>query len=161
VWNHLLENINDTKILKCKYCEVQFKSHSTTSLTYHMQHKHNLLLEPASGSSSVARNSSQKLVSTFFQKQNSCPGYILAKLTALDKIPFSTLANSDEIKKGWEARGLKMPLTRQGIKKVTLEYADQMRKKLLDDFKKRIENGERFSLSMDEWSSKKIDVICV
>ena len=68
-----------------------------------MQHKHDLLLEPASGSSLVAQSNSQKIVSSYFQKQNSGPGLVLAKLTALDKIQFSTLANSEEIMKGWKA----------------------------------------------------------
>ena len=41
-----------------------------------------------------------------------------------------------------------MPLTRQGIKSMTLEYADQIRDKLKSDLKKRIEDDERFSLSL-------------
>nr|XP_047132667.1 THAP domain-containing protein 1-like [Hydra vulgaris] len=58
VWVHLLENINDSRTLNCKHCDTEFKSHlSTKSLTYHMQHKHNLL-EPASESSLVAQSNS-------------------------------------------------------------------------------------------------------
>ena len=106
-----------------------------------MEHKHNLLplLQPTS------QNVPQSMpISSFFQKHENktiSPAYVLAKL------------NSDEIKKGWKAQCLKIPLTTKGMRDLVVKYA-QMREHIISELWSNIQKSERYSLSLDEWTSK-------
>ncbi len=111
VWKHLLVRRSDKKVVKCKYCENVFKdAGSTSSFKYHLEQKHKINLTES------GVPPSQKSVSDFFPKKKASPGEVAAKLAAVDRISFKTLANSEEIRKGWEAQGLSMPTSDQGIR---------------------------------------------
>ena len=79
-----------------------------------MQHKQNMCKVVASTSAASQNNDASKVTSFFTKKSASSPGYGLAKLTALDRIPFATLANSEEIRNVWKAQGLSIPVTENG-----------------------------------------------
>ena len=58
----------------------------------------------------------QPSTTVYFYKIGNKAEEVLARLTAVDRIPFSTLANIEDVKNGWKAQGLKIPDDRHGIK---------------------------------------------
>ena len=54
---------------------------------------------------------------------------------------------------GWEARGLKVPHNRGEMRRLFMSFAFKLREQIKADLKLRVERGERFSLSVDEWTS--------
>ena len=74
----------------------------------------------------------------------------MARLTACDRLAFSTIANSKDIMEGLRARGLKVPTTANGIKNEVFAYAKTVKEEMITDIMRRISNGERFSISFDE-----------
>ncbi|XP_065671754.1 uncharacterized protein LOC136089631 [Hydra vulgaris] len=76
---------------------------------------------------------------------------VLARLTAVDRIPFATLANSKDSKNGWKAQGLKIPDDRHAIKTIVMNYANSIKLKVVQELQQKKLKGERFSISLDEW----------
>ncbi len=110
VWKHLLAKVvHDKKLVKCMHCGKEFKDvGSTSSFTYHMAQKHKIKFG--------LDTTSQRPVSDFFPKTQQSPGHVLASMAAVDRISFKTLAESKEIRKGWEAQGLSMPKSDHGVR---------------------------------------------
>ena len=51
----------------------------------------------------------QPSIAAYFYKIGNKAEEVLTCLTAVDHIPFATLANSKDIKNDWKAQGLKIP----------------------------------------------------
>ena len=165
VWKHIKINAKNKKEVLCIHCETELKYlGSTTSLGYHLRNVHKIDLNAKIPSESEASTSATPKVPGQKTKQTTIPEYIanleptapevvLAKLAAVDKIPLHTLANSEEIKKGWKARGIKIPNGQKEQTKMLKDFASKLREKVKADLAERKQNGERFSMVCDEWTS--------
>ena len=124
VWKHFLVS-KDKKLAKCKLCDAKFSSSSGNStLRYHLSHRHAIKDTPSApvtkrssqSSNGNASTSSASLISSFLVKApKECPELVLARLVAVDRIPFKTIAESKDIRNGFAAQGVKIPLNRTAM----------------------------------------------
>jgi len=130
-------------------------SHLICTVVYDIEHKHDLCKSnPAASSRNPNQIDSQPQPKTIFSYlQKKSPALVLEKITELDRIHFAMLVKSEEIKIGFKAQRLKMPSTESGIKSLKFEYAEQLKEVLRNELKDKIEAGDRFSMSLDEWTS--------
>ena len=77
----------------------------------------------------------------------------ISKLAALDGIPVHAISRSDYIRKSLDRDGFSLPKNPTDIMKMIQGYADRVRTQMVAEFKQRIDAGERFSLTLDEWTS--------
>jgi hypothetical protein len=83
------------------------------------------------------------------------PEVVLARLVALDCLPFNKLEKSIDIQDGWRAQGLKIPSTRKGMRQMFISFATKIKEEKKNGFAEDLEKGDRFSVSLDEWTSHK------
>ena len=54
---------------------------------------------------------------------------------------------------GWVALGLKIPLSPGRMRDMLMDFGNKVRTEIKIDLAKRVKSAERFSLSVDEWTS--------
>ncbi len=75
-------------------------------------------------------------------------------MASLDLICFKTIASCEVIQRGLRTYNFpNIPTCRQSVTKMVKEYANFIRENLKKSIKLRIDEGERFSLSIDEYTS--------
>ena len=171
VWKHLFCHRENKRRVKCAHCVQEFSlppNMATSAIKYHLEKKHKIIIARATtpaammseaSSSSSSRASSltrdDSILAHFPKRDQATPELVVARLTALDRISFSTLASSKEIREGFLARNLKIPATPQGVKKLVMGFASSVQDKVKVEIKQRRDGGEKFTLSFDEWTSKR------
>ncbi len=156
IWQHLLVSKKEKKSAKCRHCDKVFKHQgSTTSMTYHLYHKHGVRCGGPPIPPLSHPENKRKIDFWLKVRTSSSPELSVAKLAAVDGISFSTLASSTEIRKGWEAQGLKVPETKAGIQAMMMRYSSKLKEDLKEHLAEKKKTGEQFSLSFDEWTSKR------
>ena len=88
------------------------------------------------------------------QKKDSAE-IVLARLLAVDLLPMYKLEKSKDIQNGWAAQGLNIPTTRKAMKKMFLSFTDKVKTNFKQELAAKIRNRNRFSISLDEWTSIK------
>ncbi|UYV61806.1 hypothetical protein LAZ67_1006676 [Cordylochernes scorpioides] len=78
---------------------------------------------------------------------------VLARMIALDGLPFSVLVTSKDLRKCLNALGHEIPLSAETIKIKVCRYADTFREKVVRELQMEKEKGQLFSLTLDEWTS--------
>ena len=69
-------------------------------------------------------------------------------------VSFSTICNSNDIRAGLVARGYKnIPKSRHTIRKIVIDYFEQIKKQVIKEITDQISRGSKFSLTLDEWTS--------
>ncbi len=115
----------------------------------HLISKHDISIEELDNNQNI-----EYLKPNFVEKHSI--EYVIVKLSALDRIPFSVIASSEQINLGLVARGFSnAPKTRQNVKNMIYEFYCQVREKIKNQIKVRLLAGERFSLSSDQYTSKR------
>ncbi len=158
IWKHLLVSTKDSSTVKCKHCSKVFQGHgSTTTLKYHLTRAHKLSFSRISATEPGAepKEDQPTITAHFPKKKKAEEGEILARLSAVDGIPFHTLARSTEIRKGWESQGYQMPQSRTGVCKAVMEFGGGAKGSLKEELRQRRDNNERFSITFDEWTSQR------
>lgn len=157
VWKHVLVKSGDDSVVKCKYCSAKFNpKQATTSLIYHLQKKEGISLKKSSEPKEVDGKFKQKqlTIQSCLQKKD-CAEVVLARLLAVDLLPMYKLEKSKDIQNGWAAQGLKIPTTRKAMKKMFLSFTDKIKTNFKQELAAKISDKDRFSISLDEWTSIK------
>ena len=172
IWIHFYRSI-DKKSAKCKKCDKILKNPATATLKYHIEKVHHIQIQSQSDQlpeetliSNSTKNSAkinnqghdcnkQASITSFFKPEPKNSARSLARLAAEDNIPFHTIAKSSEIRAGFCAQGMNIPLTGNGVKKAVFGYADELREKYKKFIREKIDMDERFSISFDEYTSIK------
>jgi len=166
-------------LAKCNKCDRKIKTvgGSTKGLHVHLQSMHSIDLlkrnaTPASsgsdstlpavpGSSASNANDNQptkksrSMISTYFIPENdqSLPA-ILARLVAVDGLSFNVICTSEDIRAGLKARGhTTLPTSPNAVKVTVIGYAKKLREVVSNEIALAKADGQRFSLTFDEWSS--------
>ena len=160
IWKNFLFNKIESNLVKCKLCGITFKFHNSTStMRYHLQSKHKMnisLVKNTESSVLTLTDTQQPTILSYFHKESKNHAeLVLANMVAIDRIPFATLATSTEIKNGWKARDLIMPETAKGIRNKVYSFGEQIKVEMKIEIKEKRDAGERFSLSLDEWTSNR------
>lgn len=165
VWQHY-NKTKDGGV--CKLCSRQIKAAggSTSGLRGHLksQHEINLLKRgksiPLSGISGKRDSQPYKEISTitsYFKPivDDSFPA-VIARLTALDGLPFNKFCTSEDLRKLLKVKGYRdIPKSPNTIRKIVLEYSNKMLQEAINELKENKLRREVFSLTFDEWTSVK------
>ena len=169
VWQYFLRS-EDGQSAKCKHkdCQKVLRTGggSTKGLHTHLLTVHKNKV----GSPSISvRTKSLEVESSTNEKNKSITDYFpitdnkklslgatLARLTALDGIPFYVICNSSDLRAALEAMGFKnLPQSANTMRKIVLEYSKNVRISIISELYKKKISGQRFSLSFDEWTSQR------
>ena len=161
VWQHFQINVLNTKECKCIHCYHEYSNLGpTTSLQYHLKNIHNIDVkqetksnESPAASTSSNSSSNPPIVSYLLKMDTNTPKLVLARMAAVDRIPLKQLATSKDFKEGWAARGIKIPPHYPEQAKMLHDFSTELKEQLKIELAERRLNGERFSISCDEWTS--------
>lgn len=167
IWGYFLRD-KSGEFAKCKTCkfnkELKTGGGSTSGLHKHMMSVHsiNTLKKPASdvnissiasNSSNSANNAKKSVITSFFNLDDNSLDAVLARMTAVDGLPFRIFVTSVELRKSLSARGFDVPKSESTIRYMVIKYGKIIRQKLAVELQRLKSKGERFSLSFDEWTS--------
>ena len=162
VWKYFLIR-SDRKKLKCIQCKAIFNyASATTSFKYHLERLHGIKIEATaatSSSKSISMSVSQPSSSTVSISQSWVKNsrqraqQVVARLACIDRISFKTIATSQDIRQGFAAQGLKISSSRTKIREMVIEFAYQLRDLMKSKLKDMIQDGKKFALTLDEWTS--------
>lgn len=108
--------------------------------------------EESSSNSSTIEVKRQKITEYFCEKTEDS-AVVLARMVAKDGIPFRLFVTSHDLRSSLNARGVKVPNSQTTITKQVLDVASRLETLIKDDIQQRKRNGERFSLTLDEWTA--------
>ena len=164
-WFHFVRE-KPGQCAKCKFCKKIIKKHGgpTSGLHTHLKtiHRVNLLKRDVGsptvlGSSELLQTSKPSVTMNNFFKSDKIDGSLLAilvRMTACDGLSFNLICTSYDIRKGLTASGFfNIPKDHKTIHKMVFNYSKNMRDEVIKELSSRIANGNRFSLSFDEWTS--------
>jgi hypothetical protein len=78
----------------------------------------------------------------------------ISRMAACDGLPFLTFVTSKDLRRSLAALGFgEIPKSPNGIRKIVVDHANQIRTQVTDELKNLKKNGARFSVSFDEWTS--------
>ncbi len=139
---------NVNHLLECTKCGVILKSKSSTSsLRTHLQKKHGLTTQD------LDKVDEKISVRTEYLSNNSLE-FIISKFAAVDRLVFATIARSEELIWGLKARGYASPpSSRKGVRSLISKFYDQVALEVKSEIKQRLNDGEKFSISTDEYTS--------
>lgn len=164
VWRFFLTNKerNKAKCLKCMRI-IKTEGSSTSSMHSHMKNKHKIntlkRLINVNISSDINNNvgsstpANKVKINDFFAEKEYLEE-VIARMASLDGISFNLFCTSEDIRKGLIARGFKnIPTSPNTIRKYVLSYAEKIRKATTTQFDKLKSEGNKFSVTSDEWTS--------
>lgn len=162
VWIHFLRG-SKKLTAKCKICNeiVKTAGSTTTPQHTHLRTMHNInVLKRDVVQDEVPESSASKMMITNYlvNKRDESLSAIVSRMCALDNMPFKVFCTSIDLRNLFLARGIRdyvLPKSPNSIRKMVLEYAQKMRAKMMQDFIKFKEDGTRFCLTLDEWTSSR------
>lgn len=178
VWHYFLTS-NDGKSAQCKQCNcksiLKTLGGSTKGLHTHLFSRHNkkvLTLTQASNkaiTSASASTSAQqseaevkvkpegkikRKIDDYFSAGKELLDVILARMTALDGLPFSIFVTSKDLRSLLIAKGYKdLPSSHVTIRNKVVRFSKVIKNEVTTLMNECKMSGERFSLSFDEWTS--------
>ena len=151
VWNYFTRS-DDRSKATCNVCQAVLicRNYGTSSLTYHLKHKHATAehKEDKTGPSQAKRRKTLP----FVVKPKITEEELYAELVAYDNIPPFVCARSSFIRSSMKLKGFKEVTAAAVVEKVK-SFDEEVRKQLKDKFAKLIENGQRMSITIDEYTS--------
>ncbi|CAG4943549.1 unnamed protein product [Parnassius apollo] len=174
VWYHFLK-ADTSDSAKCKTCEKVIKcaGGTTTGLRSHLR-LHNISLDSERLASEVARetagtskrkNDNSLLESPvsakncrmtdYFSQSNRSLDVMVSRMTALDGMPYRAFTESEDLKHLFKKAGYKLPTSANTIKDVTIKFYDKTKKNLIKEIQELKDEGHKFSVSIDEWTSSR------
>lgn len=95
----------------------------------------------------------QKISDFFCPSKDESLGAVIARLTALDGLPFSLFVTSTELRKSLTARGFEMPKSRETIKSMFMTFYYKCKETTKQEIASIKSEGSKLSLIFDEWTS--------
>ncbi|CAH0398760.1 unnamed protein product [Chilo suppressalis] len=77
----------------------------------------------------------------------------VARMAALDGIPLSKFCTSVDLRHVFKKSGYDLPKSPTTITKIVLELCDNTKKTLINLLKEMKSKNERFTMTLDEWTS--------
>ena len=124
LWSYFERRI-DKQEARCKQCLKVFKI-STSTMKYHIEKIHNIKLESNEDCTQpkvLVEKGQTKITSSIpslLKKQEA--NFALAEMAATDRVPFNTFAQSVQIRKGFKARGITIPISYKGVKVAVIQF---------------------------------------
>lgn len=165
VWQYFIRN-RVKQTAQCNKCKKTLMSYggSTTSLHSHLKTAHGISSSKrtATDNNSVTdetspqpSSSKKSQITSFFTKKNDDSlAAIISRMTAKDGVPMSLFCTSIDMRKLLAAKGFQdIPRSPNTIRRTILNYAENIRDKIIFEMTCYKKNGGKFSLTLDEWTS--------
>jgi hypothetical protein len=95
-----------------------------------------------------------KITSYFVDKQERSLAAVLSRMTARYGLPFSVFCTSADIREGLKVRGFsELPKSANTVRSLVMGYSDKVRQAMISQIVQRLNEGRKFSLTFDEWTS--------
>jgi len=169
VWKYFKKVRAEDKAI-CSKCNktLSCKGSTTSSLIRHLKTNHAIIRE--FDDENIKNNNSDTLKSpidvtkkrkietqglmTAFLKKTSM-GEILAKLVAIDGLSIHSIVKSSFIRESFLRQGYSLPKNNKSIMKFIVEFYYEKKQEMVEYFQTLIKENRKFSLTLDEWSSKR------
>lgn len=147
VWKHFTKVDQDHA--KCHLCDrvIKCSGGSTSGLRRHLELKHEELEEETPSAKRT------KTLDGYFSRASKCLGEILAEMAALNGFSFHGMANCEYLRSALRKDGFTLPKNPTEISKQVRVFADGEKMKLAGMFRDMTMKGQRFSLTIDEYTS--------
>lgn len=172
VWNHFSKSRIKKDTAICNYCkkEILCKGSSTSGLTRHISSQHkdkdhiiDSSISTNQGTSTDSSNPSAPKIAKL--QQSSILKYadrkqlseIVARLATVDGFSINGIANSQFIRQSLVARGsdYALPIGNTNVMKLVHQQFELAKFEVTQRFKAMLNAGDRFSITLDEWTSRK------
>ena len=150
----MLLNPSQPEFAKCTHCDrllkytcdssTRTKTTYTTTLSNHLKSVHKIDQNGKISEVDITQQHSQA---------KAHASEVLARLVALRNMSVHQISKADELYDSWKKAGLDIPKNREEMKRMVVGYAAEVKIKMIEELEKRLESGEKFSLSSDEWTS--------
>ena len=157
VWNYFDRSGDEALCKKCTH-KVTCKGSTTTPMLNHLKLKHMLDLSGKrsnNGSSNQSTNSKKfctnSSFSNLFKRQQL--NEIVARLVSEDGFTVNGITKSSFIRQSISDKGFSLPKNPAKVMDLVISYFKEQKSKTVEILNKRVNSGERFSLTLDEWTS--------
>jgi predicted HicB family RNase H-like nuclease len=158
VWDSFKKTSSGTAQCQVNGCaeNISNKGGNTTTMKKHLEKIHNI-------STQKKRPASEELEDSPPEKKSYNSGMlpfvsreslheIIAKCAAKDGISFSTIVKSEAIQGYVKSRNYKMPTSSTTVQKLVAQFFEEKKEETKNNIKKKISNGEKFTITADEWT---------
>ena len=167
IWEHVRKEKHG-QTAKCKICQTVLKTTggSTKGLHEHMKRVHSVNVlkrkvhddpQPSTSAASAKTTSATGAgpMSKYLMhsSEQSLPA-VLSRMTACDDLSFRIFVSSKDLRKALMAMGFsQLPNTHVGIKQLVMQHGERIRSVVSLDMQRLKDMGQRFSVTLDEWTS--------
>ena len=165
VWQHFLRE-KCGQSAQCKLCKTILKTvgGSTKGLHERLKRRHDMNLkrktdaddgdeQPTAKARKTAPSSGPMNKFLIDRNENTLQA-VIARMTARDGLPFRVFTTSPDLRRGLTALGLgNLPTSSESVKQLVMSQGRKVRSFVMEELASRKNNGERFSLTFDEWTS--------
>lgn len=95
----------------------------------------------------------QRTMDHFVVPEKESLQQIVSKLTSIEGFSLNKIKTSDFIRKAVAREGYSLPLSENTLRKLVLDDAVENKQKLKAMFEEKLKQNQRFSLTLDEWTS--------
>lgn len=155
VWEFFKRNGDEAFCTKCPH-KVTCKGSTTTPMLNHLKLKHKLDL--TSTRSKDCSSSSKKMypnnnpnILNFMKRQQL--NEIVARLVSEDGFTVNAITKSSFIRQSISDKGYNLPKNPSKVMDLVISYFREQKATIIENISKKLNSGERFGLTLDEWTS--------
>ena len=150
IWNHC-SRINNNEA-ECDYCHRKLKciGSSTSGVKRHLEEQHHIKLN--SEAKRPKYSSNQPSITGHIPIITNSLGERLSRYAAVDGFSIHAITNSEQIRDYLRIKGFSVPKTHGGTMKEIKKFSEEIKEKTRKTIKKMIENNQRFSVDLDEYT---------
>ena len=155
VWKYFAKN-KTKESANCKLCSnvsLKCKGSSTSGLLRHLRSKHNITISIKRPFNNIPVREAKKQTTISDYKKSPPLQELVAKMAAIDGIPFHVIENSDFIRKSLAAQGYKLSQRHGSAQEQTSLFFMEAKSTMKAELAARKEIEEKFCLSLDEYTS--------
>lgn len=160
VWDYFNAKNKDFAVCsKCK-CLIATKGGSTKGMKTHLKAKHGIeepnppyISDESQSKHEEIPTKKTKITHFFSTSEDNSVHAVIARLTAKDLLPFSVLSTSLDLRMAMHCWNVDIPKSPNTIRQYMLAYAEKLQTDISGMLNSKKESGERFSCSLDEWTS--------
>ena len=160
-WKHFERESAD--MAKCIECNsvIKTKGGSTSGLIRHLRDRHSINVV-SSSSTDKTQTQAGKRSELSFKSQSQLPfkkmkrydlNETVARLAAENGFSINGIAKCDYLRHAMAKDDMKLPACPGQVKDLIIDYHKEVNANLTQTIKSKIKNGERFSITTDEWTN--------
>lgn len=157
VWEYFEKTFSSSNDAKCKMCNslIKCKGSSTSGLITHLKTIHKIVIKNIKEDKTTEVPKKQIKLDEFIKRETLAE--LLSKCAAKDGMSLRMITKSDAIREFIQKRGFVMPKSQTTVKNLIISFYEIKKQELFDKISALKKCGERFSITVDEWSDININ----